>query len=74
MNLSFAPASAHDVDADLVAVLVDDPAQLPAAAAKLDDQLGAALTRELARGLVKADGASIVVVTEDSVYSRGFSW
>jgi leucyl aminopeptidase len=63
MDLSFASAPAHDSDADLVAVLVDDPTQLPAEAAVLDDRLGGALTRELARGQVKADAATIVVVT-----------
>ncbi len=63
MDLTFAPTSAHDSDADLVAVLVDDPAQLPTAVSVLDDRLGGALTRELARGLVKADAASTVVVT-----------
>ena len=63
MDLSFASVAPQDSDADLVAVLVDDPAQLPASAAVLDDRLGGALTRELARGQVKADAASIVVVT-----------
>ncbi len=63
MDLSFASASAHDTDADLVAVLVDDPSQLPADVAVLDERLGGALTRELARGQVKADAASLVVVT-----------
>jgi leucyl aminopeptidase len=46
-----------------VAVLVDDPSTLPTQLAVLDDRLGGALTRELARGQVKADAASIVVVT-----------
>ena len=63
MDLSFASASAHDSDADLVAVLVDDPSQLPAEAAVLDERLGGALSRELARGQVKGDAASVVVVT-----------
>ncbi len=63
MDLTFAPASAHDSDADLVAVLVDDPASLPSSVAVLDDRLGGALTRELERGQVKADAASLVVVT-----------
>ena len=63
MDLSFASTPAHDSDADLVAVLVDDPSQLPTDASVLDDRLGGALSRELARGLVKADAASRVVVT-----------
>ncbi|MCW2922196.1 MAG: leucyl aminopeptidase [Thermoleophilia bacterium] len=63
MDLSFTSPSAHDSDADLVAVLVDDPTLVPSEVAALDDQLSGALARELARGQVKADAASLVVVT-----------
>jgi leucyl aminopeptidase len=63
MDLRFAAPAAHDSDADLLAVLVDDPAALPTSLAVLDDRLGGALTRELARGQVKADAATHVVVT-----------
>src|SRR3954469_14058904 len=63
MDLRFASAAAHESDADLLAVLVDDPKQLPASLAVLDDRLGGALTRELERGQVKADAASLVLVT-----------
>lgn len=63
MELSLATTPAHESDVDLLAVLVDDPNTLPAALTTLDEQLGGALTRELARGQVKADAASLVVVT-----------
>jgi leucyl aminopeptidase len=63
MKLTIASIPAHDSDADLLGVLVDDPDSLPGEVAVLDDRLGAALTRELARGQVKGDAASIVVVT-----------
>ncbi|MCW2924873.1 MAG: cytosol aminopeptidase, partial [Thermoleophilia bacterium] len=63
MDLTFASGPAHESDVDLLAVLVDDPAQLPPSAEGLDELLGGALTRELARGQVKADAPSIVIVT-----------
>src|SRR5690349_3431438 len=63
MELRFADPAAHDADVDLLAMLVDDPKTLPAGLAVLDDRLGGALTRELARGQVKADAASLVTVT-----------
>jgi leucyl aminopeptidase len=63
MELRISSTQPHASDADLLAVLVDDPTTLPANVAELDSQLGGALTRELARGQVKADAASLVVVT-----------
>ncbi|MCW2928305.1 MAG: leucyl aminopeptidase [Thermoleophilia bacterium] len=63
MDLSCSASAPQDLDVDLLAIVVDDPTRLPAAAAELDGQLGGALTRELQRGQVKADAASIVVVT-----------
>ncbi len=63
MKLTVAPLAPANADVDLLAVIVDDPAQLPAQVADLDASLDGLLTRELARGQVKADAASIVVVT-----------
>ncbi|MEO6867290.1 MAG: M17 family peptidase N-terminal domain-containing protein, partial [Gaiellales bacterium] len=63
MNLNVVSTAAHESDADLLAVLIDDPTRLPASLADLDAKLGGALTRELARGQVKADAASLVIVT-----------
>ena len=63
MDLRISTTPAHESDADLLAVIVDDPATLPAAAAELDNLLDGALTRELQRGRVKADAASIAIVT-----------
>jgi leucyl aminopeptidase len=63
MDLRFAVSAPHESNADLLAVIIDDPKQLPAGVAELDDRLGGALTRELARGQVKADATSLVQVT-----------
>jgi leucyl aminopeptidase len=63
MDLTVASTTAPELDVDLLAVLVEDPAALPASLTALDEQLGGALTRELGRGLVKADAASVVQVT-----------
>ena len=63
MDLRFATTAPQATDADLLAVLVDDPEQLPSSVVELDAHLGGALARELARGLVKGDAASIVTVS-----------
>jgi leucyl aminopeptidase len=63
MDLRFAASPAQDSDVDLLAVIVDDPKTLPSSLSVLDEHLGGALTRELARGQVKADSATHVVVT-----------
>jgi leucyl aminopeptidase len=63
MDLRFATTAPQATDVDLLAVLVDDPSQLPASIAELDAHVGGALARELARGQVKGDASSIVVVT-----------
>src|SRR5688572_2773632 len=63
MDLDFSDVVPSDSDADLLAVLVDDPAVVPASIQALDEKLDGSLGRELARGLVKSDAPSIVVVT-----------
>jgi leucyl aminopeptidase len=63
MDLQFTTSAPQSLDVDLLAVIVDDPKQLPAAAAALDEQLAGALTRELQRGQVKADAPSVAIVT-----------
>src|SRR4051812_3721782 len=63
MDLRFTTSAAQDANVDLLAVLVDDPAQLPPAIAPLDAKFDGSITRELGRGLVKADAASCITVT-----------
>ncbi|MCW2960517.1 MAG: Leucyl aminopeptidase [Thermoleophilia bacterium] len=63
MDLTFATTSLPQLDADVLAVLIEDGATLPDSLADLDGHLGGALTRELAGGLVKPNAPSIVSVT-----------
>lgn len=63
MDLRFETSSPASVDADLLAVLIADPAALPDGLAKLDEHLGGSIRRELDRMQVKADSSWTVSVT-----------
>jgi leucyl aminopeptidase len=63
MELHIATTFADESDADLLAVLLDDTSQLPSSLTALDEHLGGALGRELARGILTPDAPSILVVT-----------
>ena len=63
IQLAFTSSAAPDLDVDLLAVVIDDPANAPAVVAELDELLGGSLGRELERERVKGDAPSSIVVT-----------
>jgi leucyl aminopeptidase len=62
MHLSFSDTSLSTGQQSLVGLLVEDPAQLGAAASELDGLTGGAITREIGRERLRAGKADVLVV------------
>ena len=63
MELTLTSTYADESDADLLAVVVDATDSVPDELRQLDEHLGGAIARELARGVLSTTAASVVTVS-----------